>query len=54
MPIYPFKCDECGYEFSVICKMNERDAHATCEKCGSRKVTQVVSDLNFTLVGKFS
>lgn len=54
VPIYPFKCNECGKEFSVVCKMNEKEAYSICPDCESKNITQQVSDLNFTLVGKFS
>ncbi|MBQ6374209.1 MAG: zinc ribbon domain-containing protein [Clostridia bacterium] len=33
MPIYDFKCKECGHRFELFTSISRRDA-ATCPKCG--------------------
>lgn len=33
MPIYEYRCDDCGYENSVLQKVNEQPLN-TCPKCG--------------------
>lgn len=35
MPIYEYRCDECGASFEVLQRMSD-DPLETCEKCGGR------------------
>ena len=44
MPIYEYRCDECGASFEAFQKMSD-DPLATCEKCGGplRKVLHPVA-----------
>ncbi len=44
MPIYEYRCDECGASFEVMQKMND-DPLTECEKCGGtlRKVLHPVA-----------
>ncbi|MGI6238379.1 MAG: FmdB family zinc ribbon protein [Christensenellales bacterium] len=41
MPIYEFKCPECGHVFEILLAIDKRD-EAACEKCGA-KVSRVYS-----------
>jgi len=34
MPIYEYKCPECGHKFEIITTMDKRD-EAKCPKCGA-------------------
>ncbi len=44
MPIYEYRCDECGDSFDVLQRMSD-DPLVTCEKCGGtlRKVLHPVA-----------
>ena len=44
MPIYEYRCDECGDSFDVLQRMSD-DPLVTCEKCGGtlRKVMHPVA-----------
>ncbi|HZL64731.1 MAG TPA: FmdB family zinc ribbon protein [Thermoleophilia bacterium] len=35
MPIYEYRCDDCGTSFEVLQRMSD-DALETCDKCGGR------------------
>ena len=35
MPIYEYRCDDCGTSFEVLQRMSD-DPLETCEKCGGR------------------
>jgi putative FmdB family regulatory protein len=43
MPVYEFKCTDCGEDFEVDCHMDEREQKAVCPKCGGRNVESVLS-----------
>jgi putative FmdB family regulatory protein len=43
MPVYEFKCSDCGQVFEVMGKYEEREKAHTCPGCGSEKVTQAIS-----------
>ena len=42
MPIYEYKCIDCGYVSSFLEKPGSRQSHP-CEKCGSKKTEKVFS-----------
>ena len=50
MPIYKFKCDSCGYEFTVIRKMSD-DGDVVCENCSSCLTNKMVTKSSFSLKG---
>lgn len=33
MPIYEYRCEECGSQFEVIRSVKDADAPITCKKC---------------------
>ena len=37
MPVYDFKCTQCGHRFDLFCAMSSRD-EAVCPKCGGAVV----------------
>lgn len=41
MPIYEYKCNECGNVFSKLVFNQSAEIH--CEKCGSEKVDKLMS-----------
>ncbi len=43
MPVYEFKCTDCGEDFEVDCHIEEREEKAVCPKCGGRSVESVLS-----------
>jgi putative FmdB family regulatory protein len=43
MPVYQFRCKDCGKTFEVTCHLSERDEQAVCPDCGSRDVEPVFS-----------
>ena len=49
MPIYEFKCKECGNEFEMLQKFSDPDP-SECPSC-SGKVTKLISNCTFHLKG---
>ena len=43
MPVYEFKCGDCGNLFEVMGSYAEREKAQTCPKCGSHEVRQAIS-----------
>jgi putative FmdB family regulatory protein len=43
MPIYEYRCEECGEGFELFVRSPSRQAEPMCPKCGSRKVVKSVS-----------
>lgn len=41
MPIYEYKCKDCGHKFEVL--VYSGDAKITCEKCGSENSDKLMS-----------
>lgn len=41
MPIFEYKCRQCGNKFEALARSSKSDA--TCNNCGSKKVTQLLS-----------
>ena len=35
MPVYEYVCEDCGREFDALRTMQQADAPAPCESCGS-------------------
>ncbi|MBE3589133.1 MAG: zinc ribbon domain-containing protein [Thermoanaerobacteraceae bacterium] len=42
MPIYDFRCEDCGHKFTLLMGISERDK-VTCPRCGSKKVSQLIT-----------
>ncbi len=43
MPIYEYKCDECGRLTSVFTKSMSAKVDAECNSCGSKKMSKALS-----------
>jgi putative FmdB family regulatory protein len=43
MPIYEYRCDECGEKFELLVRSVTRQTAPTCPKCGSSQVQKNIS-----------
>ncbi len=46
MPIYEFKCQNCGTEFEVFFKNKEEISKVKCKNCDSENITRLMSIVN--------
>ncbi|MDD2443245.1 MAG: zinc ribbon domain-containing protein [Desulfotomaculaceae bacterium] len=51
MPIYEFRCTECGRRFEILCAMGESGGSLHCPKCGAGSPERVMSSFNATGTG---
>ena len=50
MPIYNYKCDQCGAAFKVTAKMSD-PPQKVCPECGASALRKLVSKTGFRLKG---
>jgi putative FmdB family regulatory protein len=50
MPIYEYKCSNCGHQFELIQKFSDQPAEI-CPKCSKNSVQKLVSAPSFRLKG---
>ncbi len=43
MPIYEYRCQDCGRIFEALRSMREADAAILCEHCSSAKTARILS-----------
>jgi len=43
MPLYEYRCNECSREFTLLVGVTATKAKRACPKCGSRKITKLIS-----------
>ncbi|RLC67826.1 MAG: zinc ribbon domain-containing protein [Chloroflexi bacterium] len=43
MPIYEYRCDECGEKFDVFVRSVNKPTAPHCPQCGSRNVQKSIS-----------
>jgi putative FmdB family regulatory protein len=43
MPIYEYRCNECGEEFEKFLRSMSASKDLCCPKCGSRSVAKAIS-----------
>ena len=43
MPVYEYRCDECGEQFDLFVRSVTQQAAPTCPKCESNKVHKAIS-----------
>jgi putative FmdB family regulatory protein len=43
MPIYEYRCNECGEEFEKFLRSMSASKDLCCPKCGSRRVAKAIS-----------
>jgi putative FmdB family regulatory protein len=47
MPIFDYKCNECGFEFEVLVRSSEQNIN--CEKCNSNQVEKMLSTFSVSV-----
>ena len=50
MPIYEYRCDNCGHEMEVLQKVNEPPL-VTCPECAAEALKKKISAAGFRLKG---
>lgn len=50
MPIYDFRCKDCGKKFTVMVGISDRDK-VSCPECKSGKVEQLISACSVKIAG---
>ncbi|MBN2515821.1 MAG: zinc ribbon domain-containing protein [Deltaproteobacteria bacterium] len=43
MPIYEYKCKNCGHEFETIVFSSNDDSKVECPQCGKKKAEKMIS-----------
>jgi len=43
MPIYEYRCEECGEIYERLRRMQDADSNLRCPRCGSETVERLVS-----------
>ena len=43
MPIYEYRCKQCGNKFDKLVKLSAKTSEIECPKCGARKADKSVS-----------
>jgi putative FmdB family regulatory protein len=51
MPIYEYRCDECGEKFEKLLRMAACDKDVACPKCDGKKVVKQISLFGFAEAG---
>lgn len=47
MPVYEFKCNNCGHNFDIVETFKEHDEHKEkCPKCKSKDIERVISSVS--------
>jgi putative FmdB family regulatory protein len=49
MPIYEYRCEDCGHRFDAIRPVQEREVPCTCPRCASTR-SRVLFSASFRLV----
>ena len=50
MPIYEYKCQNCGHSFEQLQKVTDRLLR-TCPECGEKQLIKLISNTSFQLKG---
>lgn len=48
MPMYEYRCQECGKLYEQLRRMSEADTNLECPQCGGKKVERQISACGFT------
>jgi putative FmdB family regulatory protein len=52
MPLFEYRCDECGRRFTMLVGVTAEKAKLRCPKCGSLKATKLISRIARTSKGE--
>lgn len=50
MPIYEYRCPDCGHQFDALQKISD-DPISLCPECGGESVKKLISRTSFSLKG---
>ncbi|MDA8403563.1 MAG: zinc ribbon domain-containing protein [Desulfobacteraceae bacterium] len=51
MPIYEFKCADCGAKKEILFRNTDEKVNMTCDACGSENLQRILSSSNFCVPG---
>ncbi|WP_456431349.1 FmdB family zinc ribbon protein [Thermosulfuriphilus sp.] len=43
MPIYEFRCEDCGHEFETLLKSRDKISEVSCSNCHGKRVKRLMS-----------
>ena len=43
MPLYEYRCQDCGEKFEKLTRIGSRDQEVTCPLCGSSRTKRAIS-----------
>mgnify|MGYP000854500022 CR=1 FL=1 len=46
MPLYSYKCNNCGNEFEILIKSEDRDKEHICPKCGESNSKRIFTSFS--------
>jgi putative FmdB family regulatory protein len=49
MPIYEFRCQNCGNLLEIICRSGEEEVCLQCPECGGEELERVLSRVTHTM-----
>lgn len=52
MPIYEYKCQDCGSKFEALRIIKDADTPIQCDKCQSTKTHRIASSFSTKFAGK--
>ncbi len=52
MPLYEYRCEECKRKFSLLVGVTKVKAKQACPRCGSRKLTKLISRISPVVRGE--
>ncbi|MCQ2560375.1 MAG: zinc ribbon domain-containing protein [Clostridia bacterium] len=52
MPIYDFRCPQCGHKFTQLCSLGEKGANVSCPECSTQPVQKILSSFTARSLGK--
>ena len=46
MPVYTYKCEDCGESFDLLVFASDKEEDLTCTGCGGRKIARQVTSFS--------
>ena len=57
MPVYDYRCNDCGHDFQIIESLDEHEEHEgsdpKCPECEGKNVERVITSVNVQTPKKF-